>query len=229
MQIVGRKYADEPQRARGTALINNRVHDYTVRVHPRPVGMLHGVGVQAYSYTQLADFLKLLQLPFSQSTNSYPKLLPGLRGLTLDLVNFNEHGPSGVNSLEALINWQVGPVVDDLVVTGLPDSAVPIGEDNALKKLLRTEGLLSMSDEFSFLPTKVGLKACEIENYIHEIVPPHRRFVRRQTSQTYPAGGEPPKSHSGRATIWKFCRLTPPHEWIEFSRKTGRPTKQIRN
>jgi hypothetical protein len=51
-----------------------------------------------------------------------PKLLPSLKSMRLGLVNFCGHFPYGGYQFDSLVRWHLGPIVNELIITGAPDA-----------------------------------------------------------------------------------------------------------
>jgi len=231
--VVGRYYNDEARKAdmTGNGCYHDSIPKFLVPVLPRPKGMVNDKGMQAYCWFQLADFLRAMQLPREILSSKRPKLFPSLETMRLDLVNFCDHLPLGISTFAAVVRWHLGRILDELVVTGLPDAEASVDEQMVLRNLLRDDGLLSAGCP-AFISTKEGLKALPVFGYTHEVVCLKKKKASKKKSPAplHPEGGQPPKSaYPADKTIWKWTKEhdDEPKKWIEFDRASGRPMSEV--
>lgn len=196
--------------------------------------MVNDNGVQAYCWYQLADFFRAMQLPRDLMSKDRPKLLPSLNTMRLDLVNFCDHLPLGISSFAAVIRWHLGRILDEMVVTGLPDEAASADEIMVLRNLLKDEGLMSSACP-AFVSVKDGVKSLPLYGYDNQIISlkkPTGKKVSKKRSPIpdHPEGGQPPKSiYPAGHTVWKWTKDHEdlPKQWIEFDKHSGRPMSEI--
>ncbi|PVH81125.1 hypothetical protein DL98DRAFT_654300 [Cadophora sp. DSE1049] len=232
-RVVGRYYNDEARKVdvSGNGCYHDSIPKFLVPVIPRPKGMINDKGMQAYCWFQLADFLRAMQLPREMMSSKRPKLFPGLETMKLDLVNFCDHLPLGISSFAAVVRWHLGRILDELVVTGLPDAEASVDEQMVLRNLLRDEGLFSAGCP-AFISVKDGVRSLPVFGYTHEVVCLKKKKASKKKSPTsvHPEGGKPPKStYPAGKTIWKWTKEhdDEPKQWIEFDRASGRPMSEI--
>ncbi|KAH7384955.1 hypothetical protein BKA64DRAFT_748433 [Cadophora sp. MPI-SDFR-AT-0126] len=232
-RVVGRYYNDEARKAdvTGNGCYHDSISKFLVPVTPRPKGMVNDKGMQAYCWFQLADFLRAMQLPREMMSSNRPKLFPGLETMRLDLVNFCDHLPLGISAFAAVVRWHIGRILDELVVTGLPNADASADEQMVLRNLLRDEGLFSAGCP-AFISIKEGVKSLPVFGYTHDVVCLKKKKASKKKSLTplHPEGGMPPKStFTAGKTIWKWTkeRDDGPKQWIEFDRVSGRPMSEV--
>ncbi|KAH7312969.1 hypothetical protein BKA65DRAFT_542521 [Rhexocercosporidium sp. MPI-PUGE-AT-0058] len=235
LRVVGRYYDDAARKVdlTGNGCYHDTVPRFLAPVLARPYGMINDKGIQAYCWFQLADFLRAMQLPREMMSANRPKLFPGLLTMRLDLVNFCDHLPLGMSVFAAIVRWHLGRILDELVVTGLPDMEASADEQMVLRNLLRDEGLFSAGCP-AFVSVKDGLKSLPVYGYNHHVVT-LRKAGKKVSKKKFPIphhpeGGKPPKStHPTGHTIWKWAKEQDdePKQWIEFDRASGRPMSEI--
>jgi hypothetical protein len=192
--------------------------------------MFQDPGIQAYCWQQLADCLRAFVIIHQKTpTKSTSKLLPSLKFLQIDLVNFCEHLPYPGPHFASTIRWRTGAIVDELIVSGSPDSG-EFGEEYMLRHLVRDEGLFGSACPL-FVSTANGKLIRPLKpSVIYQEVVRAEREVQDTTSVANPEGGKPPKSYrpAGK-TIWKWTTesFSSPKRWIEFDRRTGFPAEDI--
>ncbi|KAI1817537.1 hypothetical protein GGS20DRAFT_13311 [Poronia punctata] len=220
-------------------------------------------GFRAYAWYQLVDYLEALLPPHnpdlaaasnwtasnSSHTVPYPRLLPLLESLRIDFVNFTDdlfqYPPP---QLHDLASHQLGCMLNELILTGVPTDECGTRVTTELSGLLKDEGLL-----LDHGPVMVGrtnglrpLTYDEPDNYSYKVVramplpPQHQLFDdmhHRHDVVDFPPAppdeGEPPFSmyHSCR-TIWKKVPLKPgasdeKRVWKLFDRISGLPWDDV--
>ncbi|KAH9221217.1 hypothetical protein DL95DRAFT_442045 [Leptodontidium sp. 2 PMI_412] len=234
-RVVGRYYDDVARNVdlTGNGCYHDTIPRFLAPVQARPYGMVNDNGIQAYCWFQLGDFLRAMQLPRGMMSKDRPQLFPGISTMRLDLVNFCDHLPLGMSAFAATVRWHLGRIVDELVVTGLPDLEASIDEQMILKNLLRDEGIFSSGCP-AFVSVNDGLKSLPVYGYNHHVVTlkkgPGKKVSKKSPTPHHPEGGKPPKStHPAGHTIWKWAKEQDdePKQWIEFDRASSRPMSEV--
>jgi hypothetical protein len=233
IRCVGRYYYDKQQKLNldGDSIYHESVSRFIVPTLPRPVGLVNDSGIQAYCWYQVADFLKALRLPLDPDTQLCPKLFPSLKRLRLDLVNFCDHLPLGIWSFASIVRWHLGPICDDLLITGIPEVEGGADEETLLRNLLRDEGLISTGCPV-FISSSSGLKSLEGYGYSQQVVRANEIFSPKAKAAkfTHPEGGEAPMTtYAQGTTVWKWTadHANGQNKWVEFDRVTGYPMDEI--
>jgi hypothetical protein len=126
LRVVG-QYYDEVARKldlSGAENYHPKVEKLIMPILARPPGLYHDEGVQSYCWLQLSDFLKAMMFhppstgSSSSSTREYESLIPSLKALRLDLVNFCDHLPFPGPRYASVIRWYVGNIADEVMLTG---------------------------------------------------------------------------------------------------------------
>jgi hypothetical protein len=215
-------------------------------------------GFRAYAWYQLVDFLDAMLPPYNPSLASgpnascpdpYPRLLPSLESLRIDFVNFTAdlltYPPP---QLHDLASHQLGCMLNQLVLTGVPTDECGLRVSMELSGLLKDEGLL-----IDHPPVMVGIKngirllhhEDHICNYSFKVVramrnvgehPLYDATHHMHDGSDFPPApsdeGEPPfsPSHSCR-TIWKKVpnqlNGKGDHIWLLFDRLSGMPWEDV--
>jgi hypothetical protein len=236
LRVVGRYYDETAGRRdlTGNVDYHSSIDKLMLPIIARPPGMINDKGIQAYCWEQLADFLKSLLMPTPPSVLRQ-KLLPGLDIMRIDLVNFCDHLPYGGYQFSALIRWQLGQMVDELLITGAPEGDITdegfTNEERALNQLVRDEGLIGSAVPL-FVSIREGLKALKGHGIAQRVIRASQepKFESAKIL-IHPEGGKPPKStYKAGRTIWKWTSdsLTNPEKrWIEFDRRSGMPAEDV--
>jgi hypothetical protein len=120
-------------------------HPLRVQLRPKESPLARG-GFRCYSWNQILDFLMALRAPydpnFKVAKSPRPRLLPSLKSLRLDLVNFSDvllpyPGPE----LHDLASHELGCTLNELQVTGMPADESGLKASAELSGLLKDEGL----------------------------------------------------------------------------------------
>ncbi|KAL2060950.1 hypothetical protein VTL71DRAFT_9002 [Oculimacula yallundae] len=235
LRVVGRYYGDVARKADFSGnggTYHDTIPEFQAHILARPDGMMKDTGIQAYCWFQVADFLKALQLPREMLSKNRPKLLPGLESMRLDLVNFCDHLPIGISSFAAVVRWHLGRILDELVVSGLPQPVEGSDEQMVLRNLLRDDGLFSSTCP-AFVSIRDSIKSLPVYDYTHHVLSSKKsgkKAMKNASVLNHPEGGRPPKStHPAGTTIWKWARdyEDEPKKWIEFDRVSGRPMSDV--
>jgi hypothetical protein len=125
-RVVGQYYDEEPRKLdlTGTEHYHPDHPRLVMPILARPRGLFQDDSVQSYCWLQLTDFFKAMMIPpfrtFSgnPASEEWQKLLPNLKSLRLDLVNFSDHLPFPGPRYAAIIRWYVGRITDELLLTG---------------------------------------------------------------------------------------------------------------
>ncbi|KAJ2982641.1 hypothetical protein NUW58_g6400 [Xylaria curta] len=179
----------------------------------------------------------------SSPTQPRPRLLPGLESLRIDFVNFiNDLLQYPPQQLHDLASHQLGCMLNEVILTGVPTDECGLRVSTELSGLLRDEGLLidhaptlvAVKDGIRMLqcivpvcdhPSKVvrGMRINENHFFNDE----HHRHSWADFPPAPPDEGEPPysPSHSCR-TIWKKVPIKldgNERRWELFDRVSGMP------
>ncbi|KAF8857242.1 hypothetical protein BDZ45DRAFT_674890 [Acephala macrosclerotiorum] len=225
LRVVGRYYGERARKGidlSGDAPYNSSLSNFTIPLLAQPDGIKRDGGIQAYCYTQLLDFLKAFRMPQHRVSGKQNKLLPSLKTMRLDLVNFCEHLPPGDLILAPVLRWHLGQFLDELLVTGtvwyeIDDTA------HVLRNIVKDGGLFSEASAV-FISVKDGLKILPGHGINHHLVRP-QRVPMAQFWESHPDGGNTPGSNSlegGTVFKWAFKELSDTKKmWIEFDYETG--------
>lgn len=236
LRVVGRYY-DETAGKRdltGNVDYHSSIEKLMMTIVARPPGMIKDRGIQAYCWEQLADFLRALLLPTPASALRQ-KLLSRLDMLRIDLVNFCDHLPYGGYQFSSLIRWHIGPIVDEILITGAPEGDMSdegfTNEERVLHQLVRDGGLIGSAVPL-FVSIPSGLKPLKGHGIAQRVVRAEKE-PKFQSAKTliHPEGGEPPKSvFKPGKTVWKWTSdsfTKPEKRWIEFDRRSGMPAEDV--
>ncbi|KAI1382682.1 uncharacterized protein F4822DRAFT_102563 [Hypoxylon trugodes] len=265
LRITAKFYDDEER----THKIGRHHHpdlkkNIPLNVHRRPKeNTLARRGFRTYGWYQLVDFLNAMLPPFDPSRVSHsngpamtpmtplPRLLPSLEKIRMDFVNFGEdlfNNPPP--QLHELASHQLGCILNELVLTGLPSDETGHRVSNELAGLLKDEGLL-----IDHAPTMVALKnsmralhcdasECHYSSKVvramraiygghhHDHTDTHAHIFGIDFPPAPADEGEPPYSyfHSCR-TIWKKVPVrldgTEERKWLLFDRMSGLPWDEV--
>lgn len=171
---------------------------------PRPNGT--GGGLEAYCWTQVADFLKALITEPHSNPNS--KLLPGLKSLRIDLVNFSHHIPWARARLTALVRLNLGELVDELMVSMF----ISISRAEASQRT-RSQAFLTLNDTPSphlFHFSRGSLTRLHPDDrHKLRIRRPRLRRLRRKTPLLPPPPRRPPHRRLRRVRLRQRLPQTP--------------------
>ena len=234
LRIVG-KYYDSKAGKRtlyGDSDYHEDVADPTVYVAARPDGASKDKGVQGYCWQQVLDFMQAL-VPIS-TTSKRSLLLPALKTMRLDMVNFSEHLPFIGSTMISILRWHVGQLVDELTLTGFFEDSELGPEDRYMENLVKDEGMFFRSPPAfaSVVQSKerqyLRPLPCYDDSLIYRVIRP--KFPVKFKQQTHPDGGSAPKSKYPKgATIWKWTTVSlndPEKTWVEFHRGCGFPVTE---
>ncbi|RWA03334.1 hypothetical protein EKO27_g11771 [Xylaria grammica] len=251
-RLIAKFYDDEDRVHRlPTSYHPNLKSSIKLAVHRRPKeNTLARQGFRAYAWYQLIDFLDAMLPPydpnakFSSLTQPRPRLLPALETLRIDFVNFIDdllqYPPP---QLHDLASHQLGCMLNEVTLTGIPTDDCGVRVSTELSGLLRDEGLL-----IEHPPTMVAVKdGVRLLRCVNAVCDPAAKVVRgmhsmqeeffdddhhRHSWLEFPPApaeeGEPPysPSHSCR-TIWKKVPTkldgTGERRWELFDRVSGLP------
>ncbi|KAI0184759.1 hypothetical protein EV127DRAFT_224320 [Xylaria flabelliformis] len=206
-------------------------------------------GFRAYAWYQLIDFLEAMLPPYDPASKASPaqprpRLFPALESLRIDFVNFiNDLLQYPPQQLHDLASHQLGCMLNEVVLTGVPTDECGLRVSTELSGLLKDEGLLidhaptlvAVKDGVRMLhcvlpvcdhPSKVvrGMRTLHDHHFLDE------DYHRHNWAEFPPAPsdeGEPPysPSHSCR-TIWKKVPIKldgNERRWELFDRVSGMP------
>lgn len=203
----------------------------TVWVQARPSGSGRDGGIQGYCWEQVSAFLQALVV--RAPTGKLIRLLPTLKTMRIDLVNFCEHLPNAGSTLVSVVRWHVGHLVDELIITGFSSEEVSGDERRYMEFLVKDEGIITLTP-----PTFVSIIHSKSKQYLRrlssdddnlmiKVVRPKVNLFLKRKKQTHPEGGSPPKSiHPPGVTIWKWATDSlnvQQKRWIEFHTGCGLP------
>ncbi|KAI1819242.1 hypothetical protein F4861DRAFT_157544 [Xylaria intraflava] len=227
-----------------------------VQRRPKEKTLARG-GFRAYAWYQLIDFLEAMLPPHepgATATSSWPleprpRLLPSLETLRIDFVNFTDdllqYPPP---QLHDLASHQLGCMLNEIVLTGVPTDECGLRVSTELSGLLKDEGLL-IDHAPTMVAVKNGIRLLQcgdhVCHYSSKVVRAMRNFNdphsfnadhHEHDSIEFPPApadeGEPPFSlfHSCR-TIWKKIPVTldgaEERTWELFDRISGMPWEVI--
>jgi hypothetical protein len=238
LRIVAKYFDDTAYRKtlRGNFAYHSLLSSPTVNIQARPLAFPKDKGIQSYSWQQVLDFLRALTTREGPWRN-HSQLLPNLKSMRIDLVNFCEHLPSLGSPFVSTVRWHVGRLLEELILTGAPDEEWSEGEERWLSNIVKDEGLYgtgcpvfvtTKGDRLKVLPGYgLNLQVMRIPSKPSEKSVPTKTNTTNTTPEPHPEGGLPPKSRYGaNATIWKWTTDSlskPEKKWIEFHRKCGLP------
>lgn len=131
-----------------------------IRIRANEEGYARG-GLRCYSWSQVIDFLHALRPPWDpkhDKKQTRPRLLPNLTSLRIDLVNFDEERmPMFSHELHNMASHEMGCILDELYVTGIPVDDVGIKASTELTGLLKDEGLYLTGVATFFQAARRGL------------------------------------------------------------------------
>ncbi|RDW79522.1 hypothetical protein BP6252_04160 [Coleophoma cylindrospora] len=236
LRIVGRYYDNE---ARKQNLFGNQYHpglrDYRLPILARPAGAEMDKGIHAYCYHQFGDFLKALQVSKEAPgcSRSIQKLFPGLKAMRIDLVNFTEYLWYPGRDFSSIIRWQTGPLVEELVITGVPEDDPEEGVETLIDRMVQNEGVFASGPPIFYSMTK-NLRSLNPLGLAVRVVRAEKDVSKidfKKAAAAHPTGGKPPPSfHRPGRTIWKYTQDSlskPEKKWIEFDRKSGYPAEDV--
>ncbi|KAI0869572.1 hypothetical protein GGS24DRAFT_148686 [Hypoxylon argillaceum] len=252
-RLIARFYDDEDRVHRlPTSYHRNLKSSVKLAVQRRPKeNTLARRGFRAYAWYQLIDFLEAMLPPYDPNfkfspTQPRPRLLPALDTLRIDFVNFiNDLLQYPPQHLHDLASHQLGCMLNEVVLTGVPTDECGLRVSTELSGLLKDEGLL-----IDHPPILVAVKdGVRMLNCSEPLCPHSAKVIRGMPSTgdlfdghrshsayDFPPApsdeGEPPYSmyHSCR-TIWKKVPVkldrTGERRWELFDRVSGMPWDEV--
>lgn len=251
-RIIARFYDDESRIHKVSRNYHAAVHKKSIklRVNKRAKEpTLARRGFRTYAWLQLVDFLEALLPPHDPAhDNALPRkrLLPGLRKLRIDLVNFAEdvwQFPTA--QLHDIAAHHLGCSLNQLIVTGLPRDDVGVRAVSDLHGLLKDDGLFIDHDAAFVALTRGPLRSLPGSHMHLQLI----RAMRPSTGVKHhhhddhpsffddflpapPDPGEPPISaYASCRTMW---RQVPEHierpsvtKWVLFDRVSGFPWEDV--
>lgn len=253
-RIIARFYDDVNRTHRLPRSYHSRLkNSVRLAIHRRPnERTLARRGFRAYAYSQLVDFLEALLPPHdpqlaahftsanTSHTTPYPRLLPSLESLRIDFVNFSDDLLSyPPPQLHDLASHQLGCMLNELTLTGVPTDECGLRVNTELSGLLKHEGLLIDHGPI-MVAMRSGVRLLNNEGdqdfYSARVVRamytphnnhfPHQRHDLIDLPPAPPEEGDPPFSafHSCR-TIWKKVPVklekSDERRWELFDRVSG--------
>lgn len=233
LRIVGRYYDNEQRKQNFLGLsYHPELRDFKTPITRRPEGANMDRGLHAYCYYQFGDFLKALLVPKPTGPRSIEKLLPSLKSIRIDLVNFCDYLWHPGRDFAAIIRWQTGPIVEEMIITGVPEDDPEEGVESLLDRLVIKEGVFSSGPPI-FASAVKHLKPLRPLGLATRVVraETNSEKLKKGLEYTHPEGGKaPPSFYPPGRTIWKYTqdRLDKPQKrWIEFDRRTGYPAEDV--
>lgn len=253
LRVIAQYYDDQRRRHKLEAGYHEDLKkDQPLRVHMRPrESLLVRGGFRCYTWNQVVDFLTALRAPYDPAPKdkgkARPKLLPNLKILRLDLVNFaDDLVPFSGSELHSMTSHEMGCTLNELQVTGMPFDDAGMKASAELSGLLKDEGLY-LDGPATFLALKKHLqqlsggkwcariirawKAEDSEDEemggFHDHDSPISGWHRPKLGILPPAPeeeGHPPSTRPNADTMWKrvpTMRDSDKRQWTEFSRSTG--------
>ncbi|EJP65805.1 uncharacterized protein BBA_05216 [Beauveria bassiana ARSEF 2860] len=148
LRVIARYYDDQRRRHKLEAGYHADLKkDQPLRVHMRPrESLLVRGGFRCYTWNQIVDFLAALRAPYDAAhrdkAKARPKLLPNLKVLRLDLVNFSDElVPFSGSELHGITSHELGCTLNELQVTGMPFDDAGMKASAELSGMLKDEGL----------------------------------------------------------------------------------------
>lgn len=206
-------------------------------------------GFRSYAWLQLVDFLEALLPPHDPNhDNSLPRkrLLPNLKKLRMDLINFAEdmwQFPTA--QLHDVAAHHLGCSLDQVIVSGLPRDDVGVRAVHDLQGLLKDDGLFIEHDPTFVVPARGYLRSLP-GNHMHTRViramrpsqgvkhhhhDDHPSFFDEFIPAPTEVGVPPISDYASCRTIWK---RVPKHidqsatEWVLFDRVSGFPWDDVK-
>ncbi|KAL3427494.1 hypothetical protein PVAG01_01003 [Phlyctema vagabunda] len=232
LRVVGRYYDNQARKQNFFGIsYHPDLRDFKTQIYARPSGARMDRGLHAYCYQQFGDFLKALQIPKSTSGRGIEKLFPSLNTIRIDLVNFCDHLWLPNRDFSTIIRWHAGPLVEELIITGVPEDDPEEGVEGLIDRLVKDEGVFASGPPI-FASLSKSLKPLRHLGLATRVVRCEKDPKKvSKAPATHPEGGKaPPSMYSPGRTIWKFIqeRLDKPEKkWIEFDRRSGYPTEDL--
>ncbi|KAI3317071.1 hypothetical protein HD806DRAFT_527358 [Xylariaceae sp. AK1471] len=215
-------------------------------------------GFRAYAWYQLVDFLEAMLPPYdpnvatgsnSSRVEPRPRLLPSLESLRIDFVNFTEellqYPPP---QLHDLASHQLGCMLNEVILTGIPADECGLRVSTELSGLLKDEGLL-IDHAPTMVAIKNGVRRLHCDDFVCRYSSKVVRAMRTVSDHHFfedhhhshdgmdflpapPDEGKPPFSlfHSCR-TIWKKVPVkldgSDERRWELFDRVSGMPWDDV--
>lgn len=255
LRVIARYYDD--QRRRHKLDVGYHVDlrkDQPLRVHmrPRESPLVRG-GFRCYTWNQIVDFLTALRAPYDphrDKSKPRPMLLPNLKVLRLDLVNFSDElVPFSGSELHGITSHELGCTLNELHVTGMPFDDAGMKASAELSGLLKDEGLY-LDGPASFVAHRKHLQELSGSKWCARVIrawksensddedeemndghdghdSPLSGWHRPKLGILPPAPaekGHPPSARPEESVIWKrvpLSRDSEERQWIEFSRVSG--------
>jgi hypothetical protein len=154
LRIIARYYDDEHRRHEAPFASHVNAYMRTMKIKPvqRPKeNTLARSGYRSYAWYQVVDFLRALLPPYDPNHPKNlprPRLLPGLKSMRMDFVNFPDSylTPGNGSELHNLASHDLGCTLDELQLTGVPADEWGAEMTSELKGMVKDDGLLMESD-----------------------------------------------------------------------------------
>ncbi|KAL2267121.1 hypothetical protein VTJ83DRAFT_4398 [Remersonia thermophila] len=241
LRIIAKYYDDEPRKhvAPYPSMMNVFMRLIKIKTIPQPKeNTLARNGFRSYTWDQVVDFLDALRPPYDPNHprgKPRPRLLPGLKSMRMDFVNFPDNflTPSGGPSLHNLASHDLACTLDKLQLTGIPDDDWGYEMRTELTCMVKDDGILTLSDS-AFVYTGNTLRSMESSpHWRPEWLPKLVRswkglaqeYIRDHKAKGLPPPGRLGHHHPGlppapveeghpktqwkeRRTLWKRCLIT---------------------
>lgn len=255
LRIIARYYDDQRRKHKLDRCYHADLKkDQLLKVHLRPkeTPLVRG-GFRCYTWTQIVDFLSALRAPydpaFRNKRNPRPRLLPSLVSLRMDLVNFSDSLlPFSGPELHDISSHELGCVLNELQVTGMPFDDAGMKASAELSGMLKDEGLYldgpaSFVAHAKYLQPLSGNKWCarvirawpgnadfdldgnaadESDEHVTQYNGYHPKLGALPPAPA--EKGHPPSTRAEDKVIWKWTPVSRDSEersWVQFSRFSG--------
>lgn len=176
LRVVARYYDDQRRKHKLERYYHTDLKkDHPLKVHMRPKEspLVRG-GFRCYTWNQLIDFFLALRAPFDPAYKDKktprPRLLPSLASLRIDLVNFSDSLlPFSGSELHEVASHELGCVLNELQVTGMPFDDVGMKASAELSGLVKDEGLY-LDAAASFIANSKGLQSLRGDNWCARVI-----------------------------------------------------------
>ncbi|KAF3766985.1 hypothetical protein M406DRAFT_355424 [Cryphonectria parasitica EP155] len=246
LRIVAHYYDDEKRTHRIGADYHpdlNKSQSLKVAYRPRDPASMSRTGFRSYAWTQTVDFLDALRPPYDPDWNKHnssgirPRLLPGLLSMRMDFVNFPDYFlPLPDTALHELAAHDLGSILNELMVTGLPCCEVGAKAGGDLQGMVKDDGLF-LCHAPSYVQQRRYLKPLRGYAGLSRVVRSWRKLDKRipkERRDLHPVvpeePGHPVSNWKKRKTLWKRVpvnRDSDEREWVEFDRNTGESVSDL--
>lgn len=142
LRIVGKYYNDRDSVNSPDALgryLNSKLNMDIIKRCPSV--NLSWTGLQSYCWRQIAEFLQALQLPGKPTLMQEKTAFENSRSMVIDLANFTTNLPGPGIGLRKIARENLGQILDELYIRGLPKDSNGALAFECLSYLVRDGGL----------------------------------------------------------------------------------------